>query len=64
MVLPKSHPITVVIGNPIPVQKKSSFTDEEVDELHTMYKQALVDLFEEFQPKYGSFIKDGLKIIG
>ncbi|CAJ0950650.1 unnamed protein product [Ranitomeya imitator] len=51
--LPYRKPIHTVVGKPIPVVQTSNPTQEEIEELHQKYLQALGDLFEENKGKYG-----------
>lgn len=60
--LPYRVPLNVVVGKPIPVKKIESPTDEQIDELHKRYIQALTELFEANKHKY-SIIKDPKLII-
>merc|ERR1712180_501884 len=52
-IVPFRHPIHVVVGAPIPVTKSCSPTTEEVESLHSEYVAALLDLYKEYNPKYG-----------
>jgi hypothetical protein len=51
--LPFRSPINVVVGKPIPVQKVESPTQEQIDELHNKYINALTELFEANKKQYG-----------
>ena len=51
--VPYRKPITVVIGKPIPVEKVDSPSHEDVEKLHATYVQAVKDLYEEYNEKYG-----------
>jgi hypothetical protein len=51
--LPKRRPITTVVGAPIHVAKSFNPTDEEVDQLHEIYTEALVKLFDEHKIAMG-----------
>ncbi|CAO4380111.1 unnamed protein product [Caenorhabditis nigoni] len=47
--LPFRKPVTTVIGKPIRVTQTDEPTNEQVDELHAKYCEALYDLFEEYK---------------
>ena len=46
--------MTVVVGSPIAVPKIEKPTDEEVQEYHTKYVEALQRLYNEYNPQYGN----------
>ncbi|XP_039225622.1 2-acylglycerol O-acyltransferase 2-A-like [Crotalus tigris] len=50
--LPYRKPIFTVVGKPIQVEKKHNPSQDEVDELHKRYLEALCILFEEHKLKY------------
>jgi len=50
--LPQRKPITTVVGSPIPVEKISQPTQEDIDVLHTKYVNALKDLFYAHRAEY------------
>ncbi|RMX36834.1 hypothetical protein pdam_00000956 [Pocillopora damicornis] len=51
--LPKRSPINVVVGSPVPVTKIANPTQEEIDQLHAQYLEALTDLYEKNKDKIG-----------
>ncbi|KAL6052944.1 Diacylglycerol O-acyltransferase 2 [Balamuthia mandrillaris] len=51
--LPKRVPVWIVVGRPLPVEKKEDASQEEVDQLHERYLNHLRALFEEYKGKYG-----------
>jgi len=51
--LPRRHPITVVIGGAIPVQKVDNPTAEMIDVIHSRYVAALRGLYDKHNPIYG-----------
>lgn len=51
--LPNRKPITVVVGQPIRVQKKPEPSTQEVEALHSRYLQQLRKLYEKYNPVYG-----------
>lgn len=57
-IVPHRTPLNTVVGAPIKVEKRSSPTPAEIDELHTKFCQELNDLFEKHKRKY---IKDSEK---
>ena len=52
-IVPHRKPLTVVVGTPIPCEKNQNPTQEEIDEMHKKYTDALVNLYEEYNPLYG-----------
>ncbi|CAG2110110.1 unnamed protein product [Medioppia subpectinata] len=52
--LPIRHPITTVVGKPIPVAKVDNPSAEQINELHDRYIDSLRQLFNENKDKYGS----------
>ncbi|CAH1396907.1 unnamed protein product [Nezara viridula] len=50
--VPKSVPLTTVVGKPIHMPKVAEPTQEQVDHYHAVYTEALVKLFEEHKYKY------------
>ncbi|KAM3601058.1 uncharacterized protein V6R79_006758 [Siganus canaliculatus] len=51
--LPYNTPITTVVGSPIPVPKRATPTEEEVDHYHKLYMAGLIKLFHEHKVRYG-----------
>ena len=51
--IPFRKPLNVVVGKPIPVERIEEPTSEDILGLHEKYVQALKDLYEEYNPKYG-----------
>ncbi|XP_045629773.1 2-acylglycerol O-acyltransferase 3 [Ursus americanus] len=51
--LPLARPITTVVGHPIPVPQRLDPTKEEVDHYHTLYMEALEQLFEDHKESCG-----------
>ncbi|KAG8509802.1 2-acylglycerol O-acyltransferase 3 [Galemys pyrenaicus] len=51
--LPFARPLTTVVGSPIPVPRRFNPTKEEVDHYHTLYMEALEQLFEEHKESCG-----------
>ncbi|KAF6030964.1 MOGAT1 [Bugula neritina] len=52
-IVPYSKPVTTVVGPPIEVNQNDTPTSEEINDLHTIYVAALIDLFETHKHKYG-----------
>ncbi|EFB25109.1 hypothetical protein PANDA_021152, partial [Ailuropoda melanoleuca] len=50
--LPLARPITTVVGRPIPVPQRLDHSKEEVDHYHTLYMEALEQLFEDHKESY------------
>lgn len=44
----------IVVGAPIHVEKKENYTNEEVDQIHQQYIEALEQLYQQHKDKYGS----------
>ncbi|KAK5970495.1 hypothetical protein GCK32_002701 [Trichostrongylus colubriformis] len=51
--LPYRKPIDTVVGAPIPVQKVTNPTQEQIDSLHQLYIEKLDQLFEEHKQRFG-----------
>lgn len=50
--IPKRQPITIVIGHPIHLDKNPKPTQEEIDKVHTLFCDQLIELFETHKSKY------------
>lgn len=50
--IPRRHPITTVMGAPIQLAKNPNPTNDEINEMHTLFCQRLTDLFETHKSKY------------
>ncbi|XP_071798920.1 2-acylglycerol O-acyltransferase 2-A-like [Asterias amurensis] len=61
--LPYRKPIYTVVGKPIPLDKTTNPTQEEIDEAHKTYIASLVALFDEHKAKYGIEDNETLKVI-
>jgi hypothetical protein len=51
--LQERRPIYLLVGKPIPVTRIEKPTDEDIDKLHRVYTEALVQMFENFNAKTG-----------
>uniref|UniRef100_A0A915IU28 Uncharacterized protein n=1 Tax=Romanomermis culicivorax TaxID=13658 RepID=A0A915IU28_ROMCU len=51
--LPYRKPVTVVVGKPIEVERIENPSMEQINDLHRVYKEELVKLFEGHKVKYG-----------
>lgn len=51
--MPKRHPITVVTGAPIRVDKVENPTTDQILALQSKYMEALHALYEKYNPIYG-----------
>ncbi len=45
--------MNVVVGAPVAVDKVEEPTDEQIEQLQLRYIEALTDLYETYNPKYG-----------
>lgn len=55
--------LIVPVGKPIPLDKTTNPTQEEIDEAHKTYIASLVALFDEHKAKYGIEDNETLKVI-
>ena len=51
--IPYRKPVNVVVGAPVAVDKVEEPTDEQIEQLQLRYIEALTDLYETYNPKYG-----------
>ena len=51
--MPKKRKLTVVVGEPISVEKNKNPSREEIDKIHRKYVMQLKNLYETFNQKYG-----------
>ena len=51
--IPHRKPMTLVVGAPIKVDKTPEPTAEQISQLHQRYVEALVDLYDKYNPVYG-----------
>ena len=51
---PRSVPVDIVVGEPIHVEKKENYTNEDVDQMHQRYTEALEKLYNQHKATYGS----------
>ncbi|XP_021473889.2 diacylglycerol O-acyltransferase 2 [Oncorhynchus mykiss] len=61
--MPYHCPVTTVVGSPIPVPKRPSPTQEEVDHYHGLYMEALSKLFHGHKASCGLSDSHELRII-
>ncbi|XP_004345508.1 monoacylglycerol O-acyltransferase 3 [Capsaspora owczarzaki ATCC 30864] len=52
--VPFAHPVTVITGTPIPVERVASPTQAQVDALHQQFLAALRELFETHKSQFGT----------
>lgn len=50
--IPRRHPITMVIGTPIPLETNIDPSKEEINKIHTIFCKQLTELFETHKSKY------------
>lgn len=53
-ILPFRVPINTVVGSPVSVQQCDNPSQEQIDELHQKYLDALTSLYNEYNPIYGN----------
>ena len=51
--IPYSAPIYTICGEPIHVDKVKNPTQEQIDQLHSVYVQKLYELYEKYKAEYG-----------
>nr|GMC62524.1 Diacylglycerol O-acyltransferase 2D [Ipomoea batatas] len=51
--IPFQHPIHVVVGRPIEVEKNTQPTAQELEALHSRFIEALQQLFEKHKMRLG-----------
>lgn len=61
--LPYRRPLTVVVGDPIRVEKQENPSEQEVDELKMHYIAKLRELYREWQPRLEPGREDALIIL-
>ena len=52
-IVPRRHPINVVIGKPIQVERNQNPSSQDIEELQAKYSQAIKDIYEKYNPIYG-----------
>ncbi|XP_073219985.1 diacylglycerol O-acyltransferase 2D-like isoform X2 [Cicer arietinum] len=60
--IPFKHPMYVVVGRPIEIEKNPKATPEEVAKVHSQFVEALQDLFERNKARVG-YVNLQLKIV-
>lgn len=50
--IPRRHPITMVIGAPIKLEKNINPSNEMVEEIHQLFCKQLIELFETHKKTY------------
>ncbi|XP_040587131.1 2-acylglycerol O-acyltransferase 2-A-like [Mesocricetus auratus] len=53
LLIPFRAPVHTVVGAPIPVQRSPRPSREQVDQLHELYVERLIQLFEDYKTQYG-----------
>lgn len=51
-IVPRRRPVTTVVGKPVDVPKIPEPTKEDIEKYHQLFKDALIELFEENKAKY------------
>eukprot|EP00607_Mallomonas_marina_P003551 CAMPEP_0182437554 /NCGR_PEP_ID=MMETSP1167-20130531/85124_1 /TAXON_ID=2988 /ORGANISM="Mallomonas Sp, Strain CCMP3275" /LENGTH=433 /DNA_ID=CAMNT_0024630511 /DNA_START=1870 /DNA_END=3171 /DNA_ORIENTATION=- len=62
--IPRRVPVTVVIGEAIPTERKTDPTTDEVNQLLIKYMQSLKDLFERYREEAGESPERRLVFVG
>ncbi|VDL92124.1 unnamed protein product [Schistocephalus solidus] len=57
-ILPHRFPLNIVLGRPITCTKNANPSEEQVSELRELYRQALLDLFNQYRPLYDPTAQD------
>jgi len=55
--IPMKHELVTIMGRPIEVKKKENFDENDVEELHKKYLEALTTLYNSYANKYAKGIK-------
>eukprot|EP00455_Lapot_gusevi_P015861 TRINITY_DN1808_c0_g9_i1.p1 TRINITY_DN1808_c0_g9~~TRINITY_DN1808_c0_g9_i1.p1 ORF type:complete len:335 (-),score=76.34 TRINITY_DN1808_c0_g9_i1:106-1110(-) len=50
--LPHRRPVTMVVGEPIPVKKDPNFTNQDVEAIHKKYMEALQKLHDKYKEQF------------
>lgn len=50
--IPRRHPITLVIGEPIDCTQTASPSNEQIDDVHALFSKRLIELFDTHKSKY------------
>lgn len=53
-IVPFRKPITTVVGSPIHVDKVENPTGEQIEVLHSVYKEKLTELFNQYRTRFAS----------
>ncbi|KAJ8031261.1 2-acylglycerol O-acyltransferase 1 [Holothuria leucospilota] len=61
--MPHRVPIYTVVGKPLPVEKNTCPSQDEIDEVHRKYTEAVTKLFQDNKIKYGLKKEDCLEIL-
>lgn len=61
--MPFRVPLYTVVGKPIDIEKIEKPTREQIEAVHSVYKQELVKLFDEYKQKYSQNPNVQLEII-
>ncbi|XP_077988290.1 2-acylglycerol O-acyltransferase 2-B-like [Glandiceps talaboti] len=61
--LPYRRPINTIVGRPIPVEKMTSPSEEDIDSLHSEYTRQLQQLFDSHKSNYEGYEEKELVIL-
>jgi hypothetical protein len=54
--LPRTVPLLTVIGKPIEVTRNTSPNSDDIEKLHSVFKDALLDLYRKFEHQYNDMV--------
>eukprot|EP00013_Stygamoeba_regulata_P029556 CAMPEP_0177648162 /NCGR_PEP_ID=MMETSP0447-20121125/10683_1 /TAXON_ID=0 /ORGANISM="Stygamoeba regulata, Strain BSH-02190019" /LENGTH=341 /DNA_ID=CAMNT_0019150789 /DNA_START=74 /DNA_END=1099 /DNA_ORIENTATION=- len=63
-ILPQRRPLTAVVGAPIPLPKLENPSREQILKYHTIYVEALRQLFEDHREKYAQPGTEDFQVVG
>ena len=52
--LPHRYPMTVVVGEPLTVEKMADPSQRDIDRLHAIYVKRIRKLYQKYNPIYGN----------
>lgn len=61
--IPFKHPLVTVIGQPIKVERVDNPSQEQIDNLHSVYIAKLQDLYDAHKNEYHAYRKEDMRIV-